>query len=166
MAFKVPSKSNRPAMIRDIYSSGAQSPVQSDLECFQGWGIHSLDLFLCFTTLIVRNFFLIANKSLSSFSLKPFSLVLSQEQTLLKSLSTFFLLPPFRYWKATLRYPHSLLCSSCCREGASSLGLFLWPSSRHTPTEPHFLQHYRTKELEGASRDRWVQPTAKAGSLQ
>ncbi|KAK4820994.1 hypothetical protein QYF61_009460 [Mycteria americana] len=49
----------------------------------QGWGI--CNLFQCFTTLIVKNFFLISSLNLPSFSLKPLHLVLSQ-QALLKIL--------------------------------------------------------------------------------
>jgi len=45
--------------------------------------------------------FLISNLSLPSCSLKPFPLALLH-QTLPKSLSTSFLQPPFRYWKAAL----------------------------------------------------------------
>ena len=62
----------------------AQSPVQPqpDLKCLQGWGIHQ---FHRFNTLILKNFFLIASQNVSSFSLKPFPLALSQ-QVLLKNL--------------------------------------------------------------------------------
>jgi len=47
-------------------------------------------LFQCFTTLIVKDFFVVSNLNLLSFSFKPLSLVLS-EQALLKSLSPSFL---------------------------------------------------------------------------
>ncbi|KAK4824907.1 LOW QUALITY PROTEIN: hypothetical protein QYF61_021422 [Mycteria americana] len=57
----------------------AQSPVQPDLECFQGWG----NLFQCLTTCIVKHFFLKSSLNLPSLSLKPLLLVLSQ-QALLK----------------------------------------------------------------------------------
>ena len=49
----------------------------------------------CASALIVKNFFLISNLNLPSFSLRPFPLVLSQ-QTLLKSLSPSFLYPPLK----------------------------------------------------------------------
>ena len=48
------------------------------------------NLFQCFTTLIIKTFFLISNQNLPSCSVIPFLLVLSQ-QTLLKSLSPSFL---------------------------------------------------------------------------
>jgi len=47
----------------------------------------------CFTTLVVKNFFLIAHLNLPSFSLEPFPLVLSL-QTLVKSPSPSFLSAP------------------------------------------------------------------------
>jgi len=46
--------------------------AQSDLACFQEWQ----NLFQCFTTLIVENFFLISSINLLSFSLKPLPLLL------------------------------------------------------------------------------------------
>ena len=68
----------------------AQSPVQPDLECLQGWSIH------CLSGQPVPvphhsyyNFFLISNLNLFSSSLNLFRLVLSQ-QTVLKTLSITF----------------------------------------------------------------------------
>jgi len=63
-----------------------------------------------FTTLSVKNFFLISSLNLPSLRLKPSPLVLSQ-QARLKSLSPAFLQPPFKYWKAAMRSPRSLLLS-------------------------------------------------------
>ena len=57
-----------------------------------GASITSLgNLCQCLTTLIVENFFLVSNINLPSFHLKPFVPLLPQ-QTLLKSLSPFFLM--------------------------------------------------------------------------
>lgn len=61
----------------------------------------------CFTSLIVKNF-LKSNLNWASFSLKPLTLVLSQD-TLLKCLSLSFLQAFFGYQKGTLRSPQSLL---------------------------------------------------------
>ena len=74
----------------------------------------------CITALAVKNFFLISQQNLPSFSLKPFPLVMSQ-QILLKSLSPSFLFLPFRYWKAALRSPQSLLFSRLNSPSSSSL---------------------------------------------
>ena len=57
------------------------------------------NLFQCLTTLMVKNFFLIFDLNLPSFSLKPLPLVLSL-RALVKSPSPAFLYVPFRYWKA------------------------------------------------------------------
>ena len=62
----------------------------------------------CFTTLSVKNFFLICSLNLPSFSLQPLTLVLLQ-QALLKGLPPFFLQAHFNYWKAAMRSPWSLL---------------------------------------------------------
>ena len=67
----------------------AQSPVQPDLECFQGWATLG-NLFQCFTTLTAKNFFLISSLNLPSLSLKQLPVVLSQ-QALLRCLSPSFL---------------------------------------------------------------------------
>uniref|UniRef100_A0A8C3LYP5 Cytosol aminopeptidase n=1 Tax=Chrysolophus pictus TaxID=9089 RepID=A0A8C3LYP5_CHRPC len=65
--------------------------------CRDGAGTSSLgDLCQRPTTLIITNFFLISNLNLTSFSLQPFPLVLSQ-QTLLRSLS--FLTEPLQVLK-------------------------------------------------------------------
>ena len=68
------------------------------------------NLFQCFTTLIVKNIFLVPSLKLPSFSLEPLPLVLSQ-QALLKNLSPPFLWALFKYWKATIMSPHRLLFS-------------------------------------------------------
>ena len=96
----------------DTHSSiRCSEPLQPDLGCLQGWGIHSPlgNLCQCPTTHTVKNILLISNLNLSFSSLKPFPLVLSQ-QTLLKSLSPLSY-SPFRYWQAALRSPWSLLFS-------------------------------------------------------
>ena len=58
---------------------GCSEPHQPGLECFQGWGLHYLSgqPVQCFTTLMVKKFFLISNLNLCSLSLKPLFLVLS-----------------------------------------------------------------------------------------
>jgi len=65
-----------------------QSTVPPDLEHLQGWDIHNFSMqhFQCLTTLITKNFFLISNLNLPSFSLKLLPLVILQ-QALIKSLS-------------------------------------------------------------------------------
>jgi len=86
---------------------------------------------------IVKDFFLTSNLNLPSLTLKPFPLVLSP-QTLLKSLSSSFLWLPFRYWKAAIGSPYSLLRAEqpqlSHRRGVPSPGTYLWPSSGHPPT--------------------------------
>ncbi|KAK4828850.1 LOW QUALITY PROTEIN: hypothetical protein QYF61_000907 [Mycteria americana] len=60
----------------------AQSPIQPDLECFQGWGLHCLSGQPCLATLIVKHFFLKSSLNLPSLSLKLLLLVLSQQALL------------------------------------------------------------------------------------
>jgi len=69
---------------------GAWSPVQPNLECPQGWDIHNLSWQPVPVPPHCKNFFLISSTIFSSFSLKPFLLVLSQH-SLLKSLFPSFL---------------------------------------------------------------------------
>ena len=64
-------------MYRDIYSSiRCSEPLQPNLGCLQGQApTTSLgNRHQCLTTLIIKNFFLISNLHLLSFSLKPFPL--------------------------------------------------------------------------------------------
>jgi len=68
------------------------------------------NLFQCVNTLCVKNFFLISNLNLPCLSLKPFPLVLSLS-TLVNSPSPSCLYVSFKYWKATMRSPWSLLFS-------------------------------------------------------
>ena len=74
----------------------AQSPVQPDLECLQGWEIHHLSgqpvPVPHHSYCKKRNFFLIFNLNFSSFSLKPFPLVLSPQAA--EESVTFFLVAP------------------------------------------------------------------------
>ena len=97
----------------------AQRPVQPDLECFQRQGLHYLSgqPHRCFTTVMVKNFFLIASLNLPSLSLKPLLLVLLQ-QALCPHLSY---RPLFRYWKAAVRSAHSLLFSRLNHPNSLSL---------------------------------------------
>ena len=66
------------------------------------------NLFQCVTTLWVKNFLLISNLNLPCLSLKPFPLVLSLT-TLINSCSPSCIYAPFKYWKAAMRFPWSLL---------------------------------------------------------
>ena len=93
------------------------------------------NLFQCFTTLIVKNFFFISSLNLPSFSLNPLPLALLQ-QALLKSLFPSLLQAPLKYWKAAVRSPRSLLLfrlnspnslSFSSQERAPALGSSLWP---------------------------------------
>ena len=120
-------------------------------------------LFKCLTTLWVPHFFLTSSLNLSSFSLKPFPLVLSLSNHVKCQLPS-CLYTPFKYWKATTRSACSLLTESprlekthritqsnreaspsytsltlsifLHRRGAPSpaLSSSLWPSSRPTGT--------------------------------
>ena len=66
----------------------------------------------CLTTLSIKHFFLMSNQNLSSFSVKPFPLVLSQ-QTLLKSLSPSFLQPPLDTERLLSGHPGAFSCPGC-----------------------------------------------------
>jgi len=68
------------------------------------------NLFQCLTTPTVKNFFLISSLNLPSSSLKPFHLVLLLH-VLIKTFSPVFPSAPFRYWKAAVKSPQSLLSS-------------------------------------------------------
>ena len=70
------------------------------------------NLFQCVTTLWVKNFFLISNLNLPRLSLEPFPLVLSLS-TPVNSHSPSCLYAPFKYWKATMWSPQSLLYQWC-----------------------------------------------------
>jgi len=66
------------------------------------------NLFQCVTTLCVKKFLLISNLNLPCLCLKPFPLVLSLS-TDINSHFPSSLYAPFKYWKATVRSPQSLL---------------------------------------------------------
>jgi len=98
--------------------------------------------FQCFTTPMVKNFFLIASLNLPSFSFKPPSFVLSQ-QALLKSPSPSSSQAPFGQWKAAIRSPCSLLQAEQAQlsqpfltERCSSPRIIFVASSGPTPTAP------------------------------
>jgi len=126
---------------------GAQSPVQPDFECLQGWGIHHISG----QTVPVphhphcQRLFLISNLHLHSLSWKSFPLVLSPP-TLLTSLYPSFLQPPFRYWKDAIRFFFGVFSSlgwaapavSACshRRDVPFIGSLLWPSSGCAPAGP------------------------------
>jgi len=109
-------------------------------------------LFQWFTTRIVKNFFLLSNLNLPSFTLKPLPLVLSL-QVPLKSLSPFFLwvsLSTERLRKGVPRvfsspgWKISTLSAFLHRTGIPSLLLFLWPSSGPALTGPHLSRSRRS----------------------
>ena len=84
-------------------------------------GTHSSgQLFQHLPTLSVNNFPLTSNLNLSSFSFKPFSLVLLLF-TLVKSCLPSCSEAPFRSWKAALRSPCSLLFSRLNKPSSLSL---------------------------------------------
>ena len=97
---------------RQPAAQAAQSHIQPGLECLQGWGIHSLlgQPVQYVTTLWGKNFLLISNLNLPCLSLKPFPLVLSL-CALVNNHSPSCLYAPFKYWKAVVRSPWSLLFS-------------------------------------------------------
>jgi len=90
----------------------AQSPAQPGLECFQGWGLHYLSgqPVPVFHYPYGRIGFLTSCLNLPSLSLKPLLLLLLQ-RALLKIFSPSFLQAPFRYCKAAITSPRSLLFS-------------------------------------------------------
>ena len=101
----------------------AQSHIQPGLECLQGWGIHILFR----QPVPVRhhplvNFLLTSKLNLPCLSLKPFPLVLSLS-TLINSHSPSCLYVPFKYWKATMRSPWSLLLSKLNKPSSLNLSL-------------------------------------------
>ena len=66
------------------------------------------NLFQCVNTLCVKTFLLISKLNLLCLSLRPFLLVLSLS-TLINSHFPSCLYVPFKYWKAAMRSPWSLL---------------------------------------------------------
>lgn len=73
----------------------AQNPIQPDHECFQGWSIHQLpgnEELPLFYHPHNEKFLITPSLNPSTFSLKPFLLVLS-EQALLRSPPTFLISP-------------------------------------------------------------------------
>ena len=108
---------------RQPLERAAQSHIQPGLECLQRWGIHNLlgqPVPVVFTTLWVKNFPLISNLNLPCLSLKPFPLVLSLS-THVNSCSPSCLYAPFKYWKATMRSPQSLLFSKLNKPSSLNL---------------------------------------------
>ena len=73
----------------------AQSHIQPGLECLQAFTTSLGNLFLCVTTLCVKNFFLISNLNLPCPILKPFPVVLSLS-TLINSHSPFLFIHPLQ----------------------------------------------------------------------
>ena len=100
----------------------AQSHIQPGLECLQQQGTHNLlgNLFQYVTTLCVKCFLLISNLNIPCLSWKPSPLVLSLS-ALINSCSPSCLYVPFKYWKAAMKSPRSLLFSKL--NNPSSLNL-------------------------------------------
>lgn len=122
-----------------------QIPIQPGLEFFQGCGIYQQSLSNLaprFTVLVVKNCFLIFGLKLPSFSLKSLFLFLSL-QALLKHLFSLFLQTPFRYSKAAIGSPWSLLLSPEWSWGGKSqklrIHLTFWAVSTQCWTMSHFL---------------------------
>jgi len=90
------------------------------------------NLLQCLTILTVKNFFLIPNLNLPSFSLKPRPLALSLPALVKRSLPS-FLAGPFRYWKAVIRSSQSLLFSRLNRPNSLSL------SSQQSCSSPQII---------------------------
>ena len=95
-------------------------------------------------TLVVKNFFLISNLHLLSFSLKPLPFVLSLH-ALVKSPSPAFLQAQFKYWMVVVRSPHRLLFSRLnspnslslsSQQRCSSPRIIFVASSGPAPTAP------------------------------
>jgi len=107
---------------RQPADQAAQSHILPGLECLPGWGIYNLlgQPGQCVTTLWGKNF-LISNVNLPCLSLKPFPLVLSLS-TLLNNRSPSCLYALFKYWKAAMRSPHSLLFSKLNKPSSLNLG--------------------------------------------
>ena len=102
----------------------AQSHIQPGLECLQGWGIHNL----LGQPVPVRHHSLseklplISNPNLPCLSVKSFPLVLSLP-TLINSHCPSCLYAPFKYWKATMRSPWSLLFSKLNKPSSLKLSI-------------------------------------------
>jgi len=108
----------------------AQSHIQPGPECLQQQGIHSLlgQPVQCVTTLCMKNFLLISNLNLPCLSLKLSPLDLSL-YILVNSRSPSCLYTPFKYWKATMRSPWSLLFSQPNKSSSLNLSSECFPSS-------------------------------------
>ncbi len=117
-----------PALSRDTHSSiSAQSPIQPDCGCVQGWGTATSLGTLCHSSPSLATFSLTSSLNLLSFSLKPFPLVLldsSQSSSERFSLST-CLRPTFI---STVWFPERRLRA----QGCSSAFCFDSSLSRHS----------------------------------
>ena len=92
-------------------------------------------MFWWLTILIAKNFFLVPNLNLPSFSLKPLPLVLSLH-ALVKSPSPALLQAHFRYWKAAVRSPQSLLFSRLNNPNSLNLSSQAPPRPATSPPSP------------------------------
>ena len=103
--------SSLPSRGRDIFHQTRLLKATSNLALStprEGASTTSLgQLFQCLTALIGKNFFLISNLNLHSFSSKPLPLALSRH-ALVKSPSPAFSHVTFKYWKTSITSPCSL----------------------------------------------------------
>ena len=169
MTLKIISFQPLPAMGMDNFHSTRLLKAPSNLALNtsrDGASTASLgNLCQCLTNLRAKNFFLIANLNLPSSSLKPLCLILSLHG-LVKSPSPAFLYPPaFRYWKADIRYPQSLLFSRLNSPNSLSLSTAMGCRStadcawnQLTPSQPPWC--YAAFSLPPAA-----QPPAAGGPL-
>ena len=88
----------------------ATSSLALDAPSLDAFTTYLGNLFQCITTLWVKNFLLISNLSQPCLSLRLFLLILPLS-TLTNSRSPSCLYASFKYWKATMRSPWSLLFS-------------------------------------------------------
>ena len=108
---------------RQPLDQAAQSHIQPSFECLQGWGIHNLSGTTCCSVSPLsewKNLFLLSNLNVPCLSLKPFPLILSLP-TLVNSHSPSCLCTPFKYWKAAMRSPQSLLFSKLNKPRCANL---------------------------------------------
>ena len=117
-------------------SPGCSELIQPGLEHCQGGDSHSFSGQPAPGPyhLMVKNFFLISNLNLPSFSLKPLPLVLSlvdrtSSPVPCRKSQSSSLVGPFRYWKAAIRSLWSLLFSRLNNPNSLS---FLWPRSNRS----------------------------------
>ena len=129
----------------------AQSSIQPGLEHCQGGSSHSFSgqRVQCFTTLMVKNFFLISNLNLPSFSLQPFPLVLSLH-TLVKWQHHVFSSPYSSFWSMP---PHTHTSTHTINSPSLLLAHLLPALSSEAPNSPDLpLPSFASKSFTPASQ--------------